>query len=586
MLKSLYMKLVLILILLILSLMAVVGVFLTGSVARFFMDDFSAQMSSGFSENLEFIRSLQSSASAADMADRVAAYGGTLGINNGSRCYYVLDGATGAALVSGPGGEERVDLTPNIRAAISGSPGNSQSLAGEYFDCAVPVSAAGSAYIVYIRDSKEALTTLNRDLFMIIIEAVLLGLIISVLLSLLLSKTMTTPIENLTRGASNMAAGDFSHKLEVRSSDEIGVLTETFNNMAGVLHDTLGAVEGERDKLGTLFLHMTDGVVAFTRDGSPLHINLAAQRLLGIRDIDDFGYDRLAGAASLDEVAGLRPPEYLERSMESGGRSLRLFFAPFGTDETESGVMAVIHDNTEQARLEALRREFVSNVSHELRTPLTGIKSYAETLLEPEELSMDTIRQFSAVIVSETDRMTRLVRDLLTLSKFDHGKMDFAFAFFDMEGMLRHVYDLMRLEAQKREHRLTLDISGEIPEIWGDRDRLEQVMINIVANAISYTPDGGLIGIKACVSGAFFTVEVRDSGIGIPEEDLPYIFERFYRVDKARSRSMGGTGLGLAIAREIVERNGGTIEITSVSGKGTAVFVALPLGRPDAEDGK
>jgi two-component system sensor histidine kinase VicK len=225
-----------------------------------------------------------------------------------------------------------------------------------------------------------------------------------------------------------------------------------------------------------------------------------------------------------------------------------------------------------------LRREFVSNVSHELRTPLTGIKSYAETLTEPEELSFEEIKRFSNVIVGEADRMTRLVRDLLTLSSFDYAKTDWHIIDFDISELLNRLYDMLRMEAKTFRHKLSLSV-GKLPKkISGDRDRIEQVLINIITNAIRYTPEGGNIAIEADSDRTSVTVAVRDDGIGIPEEDLPYIFDRFYRVDKARARSMGGTGLGLAIAKEIMDGHGGSLDIKSGIGKGTTVTLTIPRG--------
>jgi two-component system sensor histidine kinase VicK len=233
--------------------------------------------------------------------------------------------------------------------------------------------------------------------------------------------------------------------------------------------------------------------------------------------------------------------------------------------------LAMQREAAEHNRLDSLRREFVSNVSHELRTPLTGIKSYAETLTEPEGISDEEIKKFSSIILDEADRMTRLVRDLLTLSRFDYGKLDWQIADFDITELLNHTYDVLRMEAKKHGHKLSLSF-GTLPKtVHGDRDRIEQVLMNIITNAIRYTPEGGNIDIAANSNRKDVVISVRDDGIGIPEEDLPFIFDRFYRVDKARSRSKGGTGLGLAIAKEIMDNHGGSLDIQSGKDKGTAV---------------
>jgi two-component system sensor histidine kinase VicK len=577
MLKSLYTKLVLILLLLIVSLMAVTGVFLNGAVAGYFIDEFNGTMTAAFSEHTDFVQALRGAAEEGPVriAEVLNTYRDILGSH---RKTYVLDGKTGEPLC--PAGlEDVIDHTPNILAALNGRNGCEQRMGDAFFDCAVPITDGWGnfRYIVYVRDSKEGFNAQSRSMFFVILQAMILGLTFSLFLSLLLSKTMTTPIENLTRGAAKVAAGDFSEKLEVHSRDEIGTLTQTFNRMAGTLQRSLRDAEGERDKLSTLFLHMADGVAAFDRNGNLLHSNLAAARLLGLREGAKLTYKAFEDTVPFKEAAALRPPDFITKDMSPGeSRTLKLYVVPFGHGGEESGLMAVLHDVTEQNRLENLRREFVSNVSHELRTPLTGIKSYAETLAEPEELSHEDITRFASVIVGEADRMARLVRDLLQLSRFDYGKAERHAADFDISELLHRIYDLLRIEAKNYKHKLSLSI-GKLPgAVYGDRDQIEQVLINIVANAIRYTPEGGSVAIEADSDAENCVIAVRDNGIGIPEEDIPFIFDRFYRVDKARSRAQGGTGLGLAIAKEIMDDHGGSLEVDSKQDKGTVVTLKLP----------
>ena len=245
----------------------------------------------------------------------------------------------------------------------------------------------------------------------------------------------------------------------------------------------------------------------------------------------------------------------------------------------------VIHDVTEQRRAEQTRREFVANVSHELRTPLTNIKSYAETIVQTgDELPPDLRSSFMNVILGETDRMTRIVQDLLTLSRFDSGRMEMNFTRFDLRQSVETVCRAEQLDAQGHGHTLTL-LPGPTAMVNGDQSRIEQVVMNLLSNAIKYTPDGGEITVSTGLEDSHVWVRVRDNGIGIPEKDLPRLFERFYRVDKARSRASGGTGLGLSIAQEILRLHNGEIQIQSVYGKGTVVTVRLPVaaGGPDGE---
>ncbi|MPN09935.1 Alkaline phosphatase synthesis sensor protein PhoR [bioreactor metagenome] len=244
-------------------------------------------------------------------------------------------------------------------------------------------------------------------------------------------------------------------------------------------------------------------------------------------------------------------------------------------------MLAVIHDVTAQRKTEELRREFVANVSHELRTPLTNIRSYAETLAESGPLPEDTQRGFLQVILNESDRMTRIVQDLLTLSRLDSGRAELNLNRFSLETALQDLYQAVRMEAQRRGHVLELALEPGLPDIVADRERILQVMMNVVSNSIKYTPDGGRIRISAGHRGAFAWVEVSDNGIGIPPEDRPRIFERFYRVDKARSRESGGTGLGLSIAKEIIERHEGLICIVDREGPGLTLRLELKIEGPD-----
>lgn len=472
--KSLYSKLVLIMLALIMSLMAVVGAFLVNEIRAFYLEDFYQQMKTVF-ETPELAELLYSAADDANapgrMAEVLKTYSGQLGIDSSSRNYYILNGETGAVLTGSGPEMDSVPITANVITAISGSEGYMSNHSDSYMDVALPFSGKTTKYIVYIKDNKSDVQSLTGSILQIIAEALLVGLLISVLLSLLLAKTMVTPIQSLTKAAERVAAGDFSQKLSSDAQDEIGVLTRTFNNMAGQLKKTL----------------------------------------------DD-----------------------LKKS-------------------------------------EAMRREFVANVSHELRTPITSIRSYAETLQDSRGMSADTQNEFLGVIVNESDRMTKIVQDLLTLSRFDAGSIEFSFRRFSISKSITDVFNAMQLEAQKRHHRFTMNCKTDLPDIIGDPARIEQVLINMVSNAIKYTRDGGIITISAGKKDDSVWISVRDNGIGIPEEDVPKVFDRFYRVDKARSRESGGTGLGLSIASEIILRHNGKISLSSRLGKGTIITISLPV---------
>jgi len=573
----------LIMVLLILSLMTVVGAFLVNSVMGFYIKDFYSQIAAAFGqENAEFVRELQTPAEGEeDGAERIdellRAFAGTLGVDSRNRNYYVLDGVTGAYLAgSAAPPENGMTITPNIETALLGYPGGDSDAAADYMDAAIPITRGENRYIVYILDNRQTMRSLNQVIFTLIAEALGLGLVISLLLSFLLSKTMITPIARLTDGLREVADGNFSKKIEVTSRDEIGALTESFNIMAQQLHDTVAAVENERNKLDALFLHMADGVVAFDRTGRVIHFNPAAKRMLSRTISMGDSYASLFGDLfPLDEAAAVKGYLSAERTVE--GRTLDLLLTPYDR-ANQGGVLVLIHDVTEQRKAEETRKEFVANVSHELRTPLTNIRSYAETLADGgDDLPRDTRRSFLNIILGESDRMAHIVQDLLTLSRFDSGRGDLSFSRFPFEGAIRDTYQAVLLDARKHDHTITLRLPPALPQVWADRDRIVQVMMNILSNSIKYTPDGGAITVSAGTDANGVWMEVDDNGIGIPPQDRDRIFERFYRVDKARSRQSGGTGLGLSIAKEIMNSHHGDIYLVDKSAPGLTVRLELPL---------
>lgn len=588
MLRSLHMKLVMIMVLLIVSLMMVVGAFLINSVTAFYLEDFYSQMADVFEDPLLYhdltTPAEEEENGAEQMSLVLDAYAGELGVDGRNRKLYILDG-NGVCLVSPDGDSAQLNYTENLVYALTvgletNQAGDESNLALDYMDVAIPIHRGGEGYIIYILDNKATSSNLTDQMLVLIIEALIFGLIISILLSFLLSKTMVTPIQKLTEGAMRVAERDFSRKIEVLSQDEIGVLTDTFNDMAGQLQDTLRQVENERNKLDTLFLHMTDGVVAFSREGKVIHSNPAAARMLRRPIGPETTYEELfGGGATLEQV--LSAPDHLEEERQVRDSFLQLLMAPFDRGRAGGGALVVLHDVTEQRKNEEMRREFVANVSHELRTPLTNIRSYAETLNENAgEMPPDMEKKFLGVILNESDRMTHIVQDLLTLSRFDSERDELKLTRFSFEQALQDMYNAVFMEAQKHSHTLTLDMEPGLPDILADRERVLQVMMNIVSNSIKYTPDGGHIDIYAGRKRDKVWMIVDDDGIGIPEEDRPRIFERFYRVDKARSRQSGGTGLGLSIAKEIVERHQGRITLLNKEGPGLAIRLELKIEGP------
>ena len=493
--RSLRMKMVMIMVILILALMLTTGAFLMSGVGNFYVSQFYEQMEGTFTP--EFIAQLQRLSAEdnapAQMKELLMAQAG-LGIDITGRNVYILD-QTGSVLDSS-NQRTTVVMTQNILSAMNGEVGQSSSVTNDYMDLAVPVESDGAQYIAYIRDNRATVDALTSELLIIILRALALGLVICVILSFLLSQILITPIRALTVGTKRVAAGDFANRVTVDSRDEIGDLTRNFNHMAKVLQDTISEAENERNKLSTLFLHMTDGVVAFNTAGSVIHYNPAATQMLAQNLSSQTTFDEIfSKEAELDTLLTLRRPQYIEAQKTVGERELELFMAPFSSDHAQGGVLVVIHDVTEQRRSEQLKREFVANVSHELRTPLTNIKSYAETIVDTgDELPPELRSNFMNVIISEADRMTRIVQDLLTLSKIDYGKMEMNISRFPFLKAVQNVYDAAKLNAeQNHHHTMTLTCEGDIPDVNGDRERIEQVITNIVSNAVKYTPDGGKI---------------------------------------------------------------------------------------------
>lgn len=585
--RSLHMKLVLVLVLLVISVMAVVGTFLINSVTASNIDEFVDQMTLVFTQ--KFILNLEDNAVGEDAPEKLRgileAYSSQLGLDE-NRCFYILNSDTGAYLAgSDDDFGSTMTLTPNIIAAMSGKVGQEVDRLEDYFDVAMPLrSDSGQVrYVVGVLDNKTELQTLNWNLFTILMRAMLFGLVVAVLLSFLLSKTITTPVERLTAQASRIAGGDFGQKAEIYSTDEIGILTQTFNEMAEVLENTLREVGEERNKLDTLFRHMADGVVAFDASGNLMHLNPAAERMLGKTIGPDTKYENIFPNYQLQQEDFKSDGRFIEVDYAAGSRILKIFFAPLGVGKQEQGIMAVLHDITEQRKLEESRREFVANVSHELRTPLTNVRGYTETLLDNADIDTETRNRFLTVISSEADRMTRIVKDLLTLTRLDYDRLEIKMEPIDLRRIGKTAAQAMEIEAQNHGLTLVEALPETLPEVQGDAQRIQQVVINILSNAIKYNRPGGSVTLLGGEQDGYAYLSVTDTGIGVPKEDLSHVFERFYRVDKARSRESGGTGLGLAIARQIVENHGGSMVFESEYGKGSIVTVRLPVRRSDGD---
>ena len=407
--------------------------------------------------------------------------------------------------------------------------------------------------------------------------------IITLLVCYFVLKTVIKPINNLILNAEKIANGE---EIEIPETEkkktQIDELVNAFSLMTKELNQNLNQMGKQKKQIETILLHMTDGIIAFDMEGEVIHINPAAINLLNLTEKDktfDQIFSKLQIDINLEKIVYLENWTTSEQRLNIGEKYVNLLFAPF-QDESDkpAGVIVVIQDITEHVKLDNMRKEFVADVSHELKTPITSIMGYADTLLESEyDKEMQT--KFLEVISSEARRMARLVTDLLILSRYDNKKIIKEESEFDLGELTKKCIERLKFEIEKKEHNVECFVTANVPPVHADKYGIERVILNIISNAIKYTKEKGTIKVYVGFVYNDAYIKVIDNGIGIPEADLPRIFERFYRVDKARTREMGGTGLGLPIAKEIITQNNGSIDIKSEAGKGTEVVISIPVNK-------
>ena len=432
-------------------------------------------------------------------------------------------------------------------------------------------------YVVYARMNASAMQESLAQTTQTIIVAVFLALVLAVLMAYVFAKTLTGPIHQLTVKAKLLAEGDLKQTVEVYSEDEIGQLAESFNYMASELNKTVGEAFREKNKLEAILHNMTDGVISFDKNGNISHANTVAAEMLEVDKLD-FTLDTFTRKYDLELDEQGRDVEdgmavQLQYTFPVGEKYINASFSPYFNETEEiEGIVVVLQDITKQKKLDNMRKEFVANVSHEMRTPLTTIKSYTETLMYGALEEKDMAMEFLNIINTETDRMSFLVRDLLQLSRFDNKQVQFKFSKVYINEFISENVRQNKIHAENKKQNLILELwPDDNAYVVADRDRVNQVINNITTNAIKYSPEGATIRIYVTEDKTYYKINVSDTGMGISKEDLPRIFERFYRVDKARSRAMGGTGLGLAIAKEIMEGHDGKLTAESEYGKGTTM---------------
>lgn len=455
---------------------------------------------------------------------------------------------------------------------------------------AKPIQSGGKVIgALYVKANIESVFDQMNMINKILAGGTALALLITMVLGIFISKTITKPISDMRRQAQAMAKGNYSRKVKVYGDDEIGQLAVAFNHLTNRLQEAQSTTEGEKRKLASVLTNMTDGVIATDRKGKIMLINDPAQKLLKSEQNELMGRS-LTAVLGLDEEYTFEDLIHMQESINLNFSTLEkpyIWRATFSVIQKETGfvngLITVLHDITEQEKIEMERRDFVSNVSHELRTPLTTMRSYLEALSDGAINEPELGKQFLSVAQTETERMIRLVTDLLQLSRMDSREYELNTDFVDFVKFFNRIIDRFEM-AKSKEITFIRELPATPLYVEIDTDKVTQVIDNIISNAQKYSPDGGSIRFTVTANDGELLVEIKDTGMGIPKEQVDRIFDRFYRVDRARARSMGGTGLGLAISREMIIAHNGKIWAESIEGKGTSIFFTLPYGLVDEED--
>lgn len=424
-----------------------------------------------------------------------------------------------------------------------------------------------------------------RQLTMMLFLGLLVLFLIAAFISYRLALGLTKPLEQITKVAKRIKNMDYLARVKVMKQDEIGELGNAINAMADSLQVQMTRIQQNENQLESVLDNMINGIVMIDLNGKIVLMNRRAEEVLGFsaRDLVGRHYAEAKQQYELSQMIqeGLKSKQHLREEITfyfPEERLLELNLVPIHPEGNDfSGVLLVLQDVSAIRRLERMRSEFVANVSHELKTPITAVKGFAETLLGGAVNDEETARSFLQIIFDESDRLNRLIGDILELSKIESRRVPLVFSPVEVDTFVHKSIKLMESEAVRKRIELSMNIEPGL-YVEADEDRLRQIIMNLLSNGINYTPEGGRVSLKVEGLGDdHIRIQISDSGIGIPKKDLPRIFERFYRVDKARSRSSGGTGLGLSIVKHLVELHKGTITVTSDVGVGSTFTIELPV---------
>jgi two-component system phosphate regulon sensor histidine kinase PhoR len=581
--RSIQWRITLWFVLLVIVSMAVLGAYVTTSVRNSRLDSLGTQ--------LENEARITAEASLPDFSTQggksnLDALAKKLGSQIDARITIIdLDGTVLGDSHEDPAAMENHSARPEVRDALAMGIGESTrystTLGKQMMYVAVPITGEdGILGIARIALPLTQVESAVNSIIIIIIAAIAITAVLVILAAWFVTRMTTRPIRELTRAAQKIASGEFGHRLSVGTRDESGQLAHAFNEMSEKLREMLATVSEDKARLTGILDNMADGVLLTNAEANIVLTNTAARNLLNIEA------DNTEGRPLIEVVREFEFNELLSTCLETGreqiaqfesslsNRFLRVIAIPFSNDRP-GGALLLIQDLTEVRSLQTMRREMVGNISHEFRTPLAAIKAMVETLRDVAVDDREAARDFLSRIEVEVDRMTQLVAELTELSRIETGKAELELEPMDISGLVEEAVAQLRPQAERQKLALETSLASGLPSVTVDKERVRQVMVNLIHNAIKFNRPGGNIRITTKSSGEAVSIEVTDTGIGIAREDLPHIFERFYKGDKSRAGQ--GSGIGLAIAKHVVESHCGNIQVESEEGKGTTFTINLPL---------